>query len=126
MKSAVKGGRTSKNGVFWLIENELIMFPFDKSKSDVILEGISKSGNTYNHRKLWNELGYSKPYNYYPRGRVHVAGNGTARIYMNPNIGEKYVEKIRKEFCIEGKYRIILDYSSHYRCHIDKGWTAER
>ena len=42
---------------------------------DEFSEGVAKSGNTYNHKKLWNEIkprGCNKPYNYYPRGRVDI------------------------------------------------------
>ena len=39
-----------KTGVFWVIDDELIAIPFDKFK---YVEGIAKSGETYNHEKLW-------------------------------------------------------------------------
>lgn len=38
-----------KTGVFWVIDDELIAIPFDKFK---YVEGIAKSGETYNHEKL--------------------------------------------------------------------------
>lgn len=40
--------------VFWLINGELFVLPFDGSYP----EGIAKSGDTYNHKKLWK---YIKP-----------------------------------------------------------------
>ena len=46
-----------KQGVFWVIDNNLLAIPFDKSK---YLDGIAKSGDTYNHEKLWK---YVKPQN---------------------------------------------------------------
>ncbi len=38
-----------KRGVFWLMEGNLLTFTFDGTKK----EGVSKSGNTYNHKRLW-------------------------------------------------------------------------
>ena len=48
-------GDDMKQGVFWLIDNKLLAIPFDKSKYP---DGIAKSGDTYNHEKLWK---YVKP-----------------------------------------------------------------
>lgn len=39
-----------KQGLFWVIDNNLLAIPFDKSKYS---DGIAKSGDTYNHEKLW-------------------------------------------------------------------------
>lgn len=50
-------GDDMKQGVFWLIDNKLLAIPFDKSKYP---DGIAKSGDTYNHEKLWK---YVKPQN---------------------------------------------------------------
>ena len=44
-----------KQGVFWIIDNNLLAIPFDKSKYP---DGTAKSGDTYNHEKLWK---YVKP-----------------------------------------------------------------
>lgn len=63
---------TMSRGVFWIIDDELLSFPF----TDGFSEGVAKSGNTYNHKRLWNEIkphGCNKPYNYYPRGRVDIS-----------------------------------------------------
>lgn len=71
-------------GVFWIVDDKILAFPF---MNDEI--GVAKSGNTYNHKKLWTDIkprGYNKPYNYYPRGRVDISNKGKAIIYMNPDI----------------------------------------
>ena len=39
-----------KRGVFWLIDNELLAVPY----SDDMTEGLSKSGDNYNHSLLWD------------------------------------------------------------------------
>ena len=72
--------QVSPGGVFWLIGDELSAFPFDKEKYP---EAFAKSGNTYNHEKLWEAVkpkGCGKPFDYYPRGRVVTAKNGKAVI----------------------------------------------
>lgn len=79
-----------KTGVFWVIDDELIAIPFDKFK---YVEGIAKSGETYNHEKLWELVkpkNCNKPYNYYPRGRVVNGAKGKTIIYMNSNIKSEY------------------------------------
>lgn len=84
-------------GVFWIIENELVAFPFIEGTNI----GISKSGVTYNHKKLWPHVrprGCNKPYNYYPRGRVDFTNKGTAAIYMNPNVAKSLISEIMVQF----------------------------
>ena len=69
----------STNGVFWLIDETLIAYPYGSIDSE---EGVAKSGNTYNHKQLWKiikSVGNNKPYNYYPRGRVVINSKGNAR-----------------------------------------------
>ena len=71
-------------GVFWDIDGELLAFSFDPNN---YTSGIAKSGNTYNHQKLWDDIKpkkCNKPYNYYPKGRVVVDRLGKSTIYMNP------------------------------------------
>lgn len=40
-------------GVFWLIDGEIWAVPFDEQKYEY---GISKSGDSYVHRKIWKEI----------------------------------------------------------------------
>lgn len=110
-------------GVFWIIENKLLAFPF---LDDNI--GVAKSGNTYNHKKLWSEIkphGCNKPYNYYPRGRVDISNRGKAIIYMNLNISDSWIPYIKSEFGIIESPIIRYDYSQHYKCFLDDNWTPE-
>ena len=111
-------------GVFWIINDELLAFPF----TDEYSEGIAKSGNTYNHKKLWNEIkpkGCNKPYNYYPRGRVEISNKGKPIIYMNPNVDDSFVPLIRTEFGLRESPIIRYDNSQHYKCYLDDGWKSE-
>ena len=112
-------------GVFWLIDGEIRAVPFDEQKYE---HGISKSGDSYVHRKIWAEIKPQKcryPYNYYPRGRVEITSKNLCIIYMNPNIGEEYIEEIMKKFGLISIAKIIYDNSSHYKSHLDKGWRAD-
>lgn len=110
-------------GVFWIVDDELLAFPF---LDDGI--GVAKSGNTYNHKRLWNDVkprGCSMPYNYYPRGRVDITNRGKAVIYMNPNIADDWIPYIRQEFGIREHPTIRYDFSEHYKCYLDSGWNPD-
>lgn len=74
--------KDASRGVFWFIEDELFAFPFVEDDNNII--GISKSGLTYNHKRLWNEIKgkHNVPYNYYPRGRVDFNNKGKPIIYI--------------------------------------------
>ena len=49
MKRYIKSmAKEPSRGVFWIIDDELLAFPF--MENDV--NGIAKSGNTYNHKEL--------------------------------------------------------------------------
>ena len=112
-------------GVFWLIDGEIWAVPFDEQKYEY---GISKSGDSYVHRKIWKEIKPQKcryPYNYYPRGRVEITSKNLCILYMNPNIGEEYIDEIMKKFGLVSVAKIIYDNSSHYRSHLDIGWKAD-
>lgn len=108
-----------KQGVFWLIDNKLLAISFDKSKYP---DGIAKSGDTYNHEKLWKYVkpqNCNKPYNYYPRGRVVKGTKSKAIVYMNPNITNEFISSIKEVFEIKEEPIIKLDYSKHYKCFLD-------
>ncbi|MCM1270896.1 MAG: hypothetical protein NC247_09795 [Ruminococcus flavefaciens] len=108
-----------KKGVFWIIDDELHSYPFDDTQTD----GIAKSGDTYNHKKLWKFVkpkGCNKPYNYYPRGRVEITNKGNPVIYMNPNIDSVYIKSIKNNFEIFTDVCVRYDYSKHYRCYLDR------
>ncbi len=107
------------DGVFWLVGENLLTFPFDKEKYP---EAIAKSGNTYNHEKLWELVkpkGCGKPFDYYPRGRAVISNSGTVTVYMSPEIPINCVSAIEKAFGIKVEYVIKYDNSRHYRCYSD-------
>lgn len=118
IKSMVK---EPSRGVFWIIDGELLAFPFMED----FTSGIAKSGNTYNHRLLWDDVkpaGCNKPFNYYPRGRVDISNRGKPIVYMNPNIEESLLSDIMVEFGLREKPTVRYDYSDHYKCYLDDGW----
>lgn len=113
-------------GVFWLIDGAIWAVPFDDKKYEC---GISKSGDSYVHKKIWKAIKPKKcrySYNYYPRGRVEITLKGSCVIYMNPNIGEQYTDEIMKKFGLSSVPKIIYDNSSHYKCYLNKGWKADK
>jgi len=136
--------RELHSGVFWVISDfhdlsdyKLLVFeiPCDVNGKPVGTHSIelnSKSGSTYNHKKLWKDtiVGNSahKPYNrksydYYPRGRVEIS-NDRAIIYLNPNIDKPFIiNEIKNSFGLIleniSEIRIIADGSNHYKCWMD-------
>ena len=114
-----------RRGVFWIIDGRLVAFPFYEDS----MSGVAKSGNTYNHKKLWQDVrpnGCNKPYNYYPRGRVDIDNKGRFIIYMNPNVPDEMISSIRSEFGIRTDPIIRYDHSDHYKCYLDSGWKPDK
>lgn len=116
-------------GIFWIkdIDNPTSEF-FFKIPTDEYgnSSGVynSRSGLTYNHEQTWKELGQTKPYNYYPRGRVEIR-NGVARIFLNPNLNRvDIISLIKKEFNLTPyngikDVKVFVDNSDHYKCYLD-------
>lgn len=107
-------------GVFWLVDDELLAFPFDKNRFP---EAIAKTGRTYNHKKLWQLVkpkGNNKPFDYFPRGRVVFSNKGETIIYMNPNIDDMHIPAIKAAFNILEEPVIRYDYREHYKCYLDE------
>ena len=131
MKVYIKAmAQEASKGVFWVLDDryELLAFPFGSVDT---YDGIAKSGDTYNHKRLWADIkpaGINKTFNYYPRGRVDWDSKGRAIIYMNPNIDDEWIPEIKRQFGIRPstECRLEYDYSNHYKCHLDDGWVAER
>ena len=96
----ISEAKEQSRGVFWIVDNELLAFPFINDSY-----GVSKSGLTYNHEKLWKELkvGRNIPYNYYPRGRVEFSSSGRPIVWMNPNIDEdEFIPKLKQNLvCVK-------------------------
>lgn len=112
--------KDESQGIFWLIDNKIYAFPFVNDSN--YINGIAKSGNTYNHKLLWNDVrprGCNKPFDYYPRGRVVISKNGKITVYMNPNISDEYIKDIKTAFGLRSEPIINYDYSDHYKCHLD-------
>jgi hypothetical protein len=132
------------SGIFWILSDyydlsdyKLLMFniPCDINGTPNNTHSIalnSKSGNSYNHKKLWeSEVKHNneyRPYNkrdydYYPRGRVEIAHN-RAVIYLNPHINKSnFIETIKQGFGLLAnnisEVRVIADGSDHYQCFLD-------
>lgn len=126
MKRCILAAKELSEGIFWIVDDKLLAFPFGSVDSS---NGVAKSGNTYNHKRLWNDLrpnNNKHPYNYYPRGRVVIDNQGRPVIYMNPNVDDIFIREIRQEFGILGEPKIIIDNSDHYKCYLDDGWVPDK
>lgn len=119
----MEGGKFYR-GVFWVIDGALLAYPFAEG---VYAEGTARSGVTYNHQKLWEQLHGSrgKSYNYYPRGRVDADNRGQPVIYMSPYVPLSLLPEIQAAFAITSQPLLRYDNSHHYRCHLDDGWGGE-
>lgn len=108
-----------KRGVFWLIDDSILAVPFEENATI----GVAKSGNNYNHRLIWD---YVKPrkcnktFDYYPRGRVEFNSKGKPILYMNSNIGEKFIPQIMESFGLKEFPKVHYDGSNHYKSHFDR------
>ena len=106
-----------QKGIFWVVEVELLAFPYDDNSNI----GISKYGENYNHKLLWEHVkpkGCNKSFDYYPRGRVEINKRGKVTIYMNKNIGEDSIASIMNAFGLS-EAKIHYDGSEHYKCYLD-------
>ena len=62
--------------------------------------------------KIWKSIKPWKchyPYNYYPRGRAEITSKNLCILYMNPNIGEEYIDEIMKKFGLVSVSKINYD-----------------
>jgi hypothetical protein len=108
-------------GVFWDIDGSLLSCPF--ADGGAYPGAISKSGNTYNHERLWPFVrpnGCNLAYHYFPRGRVEITGRGKAIIYMSPHIPKALIPEICSAFGITSEPKIRFDFNRHYFCHLDQ------
>ena len=123
--SPIFGAKEMSRGVFWVIGDRLLSFPFYGGSC----EGMATSGNTYNHKKLWPHVkpkgSADKPYNYYPRGRVDITNKGKPVIYLNPTIEETFIPQIKVDFGLREEPLIRYDHSNHYLCHFEDGWEPD-
>jgi len=137
--------RELHSGIFWVLsdhmdltDHKLLMFEipcdvYGNITGHTHIELNAKSGTTYNHKKLWenviqNNSVYKpynkKPYDHYPRGRIEIANN-RATIYLNSNINEtRFISEIKQKFGLTeyniSEVRVLEDNSSHYQCFIDR------
>lgn len=131
--------KTPFSGVFWIINidkfiyNMPYIFRIATSKEgDIEINTLkyqlnSKKGNTYNHKKLWEELPSklkkNKSFDYYPRGRVMIS-NKKATIYLHPSLlTERIMNFLIYEFNLKpsmGIEEICFkpDFSNHYNAKI--------
>jgi hypothetical protein len=120
-------------GLFW-IPNEVRTITFkiqcdvNGTPVDADLNYNSRRGDSFTHKATWKEAAQnesrgirSKPWNYFPRGRVEIK-QGKATVYYNPTLGSPEFEtKIREEFALADDLltiRFVPDHSSHYKAAI--------
>ena len=127
-------------GVFWIkdicdIENSAICIKENCSLDGTFIDThninenmLSKSGDNFNHQKVWNllsrDITENKPYNYYPRGRVEIKNNNAIVYVYNNVINENFQNWITDTFKLyesNGIKNVVIkcDGSKHYKCHLD-------
>ena len=131
-------------GIFWIVDNDNMYSNSDYclkipsylhgNSTDSTLELNAKSGTTYNHKLVWQQLSrketFGKPFNYFPRGRIEIH-NGVAKIFLNGNINTaETLYFLTDEFNLNSHngikdIKIIEDNSHHYLCHLDNNWKED-
>ena len=126
-------------GIFWIVNRKYIesnMAYCIKLSCDINgiplneleCEGVSKSGDNYNHKKYWEildrKLTNNKSYNYYPRGRVEIK-NSKVMVFLNPIINTEEIQDfIIDEYKLNTeeikKIDFKVDGSNHYKSHLDR------
>ena len=121
-------------GIFWIKDldnlenNSNYLIKIETNENGDVLDYPfplnSKKHNNYVHSKTWpllpSNLTNSKPFDYYPRGRVEIK-NGDKMIYLNPVLNkEEIINYIKKEFCLTGSVKVIPDFHEHYKCEFDR------
>ena len=103
---------TSKRGLFWYMDVELLCFPVSGAEVDTV-------GN--NHRRFWETLPHSltggMSYNYFPRGRVELR-HGKAVVYLYPSLCTPGIyARICHAFSLPDEVPLSFkaDGSRHYR-----------
>ena len=132
-------------GIFWIIDPDNPYSSSDycfKILSDTFGNSLdpnlnlnAKSGTTYNHKLVWQQLSrketFGKPFNYFPRGRIEIH-NGVAKIFLNGNINTaETLDFLTDEFNLSSHngikdIKIIEDNSHHYLCHLDNNWKEDK
>ncbi len=123
-------------GIFWIttlddLDNNraFVLIPCDGNGiPDGVMDLNSRGGTNMNHKRTWesfpSDITNSKPYNYYPRGRVEIRKGGKVIIYMNPHIcTPDIIGWVIKKFELDvPDDRIVVkaDGSRHYKCHLDQ------
>jgi len=119
-------------GLFWKIPNnngerKILTYAAACDRNGIAEEGQpaynSKKGDSFSHERAWPLASEnlpqrirSKPWNFYPRGRVEIA-NGKATIYYNPLLAQwtGFEAAVIREFELDGfPARFVPDYSKHY------------
>ena len=122
-----------QRGVFWVtdIENaEMIIVCASCDTNGNFTESISqeylsKNGDEFNHRRVWESLRNNKKFDYYPRGRVQIR-NSKAIIFCSPHICTDYIiDKIKQEFGLHHSngivsVKVVVDGSEHYKCNLER------
>ena len=122
-----------QRGLLWVtdIENaEMIIVSATCDTNGVFTESISqeylsKNGDEFNHRRVWESLHYNKNFDYYPRGRVQIR-NSKAIIFCSPHIcTDHIIDEIKRKFGLNQSngivsVKIIADGSEHYKCDLDR------
>lgn len=116
-------------GLFWLADGELIAYKIPCNANgwpdNPQLPYNSRKGDSFTHKATWAEAAReqpravrSKPWNYFPRGRVEVKASKVT-VYHNPALSSPEFERtIREAFMLNDEklsIRFVPDHSEHYR-----------
>ena len=122
-----------QRGVFWVtdIKNaEMIIISASCDTKGNFTESIpqeylSKNGDEFNYRRVWETLHNNKNFDYYPRGRVQIRNN-KAIIFCSLHIcTDHIIDEIKQKFGLDQSngivsVKVIADGSEHYKCNLER------
>lgn len=92
---------------------------------EIPLEYLSKRGNEFNHRRVWDSLYNNHNFDFYPSDRVQIR-NGKAIVFCSTHLcNDMILQKIKQLFGLDTSNRImnvqmIADGSQHYKSYPDR------
>lgn len=111
-------------GIFWAISETESELTADNLYCVIEPYMGESDKEIFNHKRHWQTLDrkitHSKPFDYYPRGRVEIR-NGKATVWLNDNVLH-LADRIIEIYGVKNlpQVRVKVDGSNHYKCHFDK------
>lgn len=108
-------------GIYFVVKGIILHDSVPLEHAEPYGEALQHGGHNDFHEALRprspiEQLFKSKPYDYFPRGRVvHFPKDNIFRLYFDRCVTEAKLQKIIKEFALNG-LNVQLERDEHYQC----------